>query len=143
MKRYNSNQFKWINDDKSGIDPKFPLTPQVEERIAWATRGLRERLERALDEKRQRASGVEKYVWHTQGDERVCPGHAANDGETFRWDLKPSTGHPGEAPGCRCWAEPVAEDGKLLITDSLIIANIQRDFAVCRQSQLMDSRESS
>ncbi len=100
-------------EDKSGIDSKFPLAPQVEERIAWATHLLRERMERALDEKRQRASGIEKYVWHTMDDDRVRPSHAANDGLTFRWDLKPATGHPGEDFGCRCWAEPVAEGGKL------------------------------
>ncbi len=82
-------------DDKSGIDPEFPLKLQVEERIAWATRSLRERMERTLDEKRQRASGIEKYVWHTMDDDRVRPSHSANGGLTFCWDLKPATGHPG------------------------------------------------
>lgn len=45
------------------------------------------------------------YVWHTSSDGDVRPSHAENDGKIFAWDNPPETGHPGEAPGCRCWAE--------------------------------------
>lgn len=46
------------------------------------------------------------YIWRTEGDERVRDSHAQNDGEIFAWNEKPSTGHPGEAANCRCWAVP-------------------------------------
>lgn len=49
------------------------------------------------------------YIWHTQGDNKTRPSHAANNGKVFSWDNPPETGHPGEAYGCRCWAEPQAE----------------------------------
>ncbi len=51
--------------------------------------------------------GIREYVWHTMRDEHVRPSHAANDGKLFRMDTPPpGTGHPGEDPGCRCWAVP-------------------------------------
>ena len=46
-----------------------------------------------------------RYIWRTRGDGKVRPEHAANNGKIFSWDNPPSTGHPGEAYGCRCWAE--------------------------------------
>lgn len=46
------------------------------------------------------------YIWHTRGDDKVRPSHAANNGRIFAWNDPPATGHPGEAYGCRCWAEP-------------------------------------
>lgn len=50
------------------------------------------------------------YIWRTQGDGRVKPSHAANDGRVFAWDGPPPAGHPGEDYGCRCWAEPYVPD---------------------------------
>ncbi len=49
------------------------------------------------------------YIWHTQEDDRVRPTHAANDHGFFAWNLPPATGNPGDAYGCRCWAEPVTQ----------------------------------
>lgn len=46
------------------------------------------------------------YVWSTQGDDKVRPWHAANEGRIFAWDNPPATGNPGEEPGCRCKAIP-------------------------------------
>jgi len=50
------------------------------------------------------------YIWHTQEDDKVRPSHRANDGKVFAWDDPPPTGNPGEAYGCRCWAEPYYGD---------------------------------
>lgn len=47
------------------------------------------------------------YIWHTQGDDKVRPSHAANNGRIFSWINPPSTGNPGEDFGCRCWAEAI------------------------------------
>ncbi|MEG6507839.1 phage minor head protein [Methyloligella sp. 2.7D] len=46
------------------------------------------------------------YIWRTRRDDRVRPSHRENEGKVFAWDDPPPTGHPGEAYGCRCWAEP-------------------------------------
>ncbi|MBI4384824.1 MAG: hypothetical protein HY579_12420 [Nitrospinae bacterium] len=44
------------------------------------------------------------YTWRTMRDEHARPEHAKREGVIFRWD-KPDFDHPGEARGCRCWAE--------------------------------------
>lgn len=46
------------------------------------------------------------YVWLTEGDDKVRPIHAANEGMIFAWSDPPSTGHPGEEVNCRCSAVP-------------------------------------
>ena len=61
----------------------------------------------ALSLKREDRTG--RYVWRTRGDSRVRPEHAANNGRVFYWSDPPPTGHPGEAYGCRCRAEPCEE----------------------------------
>ena len=50
-----------------------------------------------------------KYIWRTQGDDRVRSEHAAREGEVFDFDDPPEDGNPGEAENCRCWAEPIEE----------------------------------
>ncbi len=65
------------------------------------------KLDERLSEEEQRAQGFTHYIWRTQGDGKVRPSHAANDGQVFAWDDPPSTGHPGAEYGCRCWAQPL------------------------------------
>lgn len=60
-----------------------------------------------FNEVRQTALGIDRYRWQTSGDERVREDHADNDGEVFRWDSPPQTGHPGHDINCRCVAIPV------------------------------------
>ena len=57
-----------------------------------------------LTQIRHQQSGFTEYEWVSAGDNRVRPQHAANDGEVFRWDNPPGTGHPGAAIQCRCQA---------------------------------------
>jgi len=56
---------------------------------------------------RQQDLGIKSYVWQTSLDERVLPSHAANEGEEYKWNDSPATGHPGEDILCRCTASPV------------------------------------
>ena len=63
------------------------------------------------------------YVWRTARDERVRSAHAANQGRVFAWGDPPETGHPGEAPRCRCWAEPYY--GNPTVSDAVL--PLQRD----------------
>lgn len=71
-----------------------------------------------LQKTRQEEVGVEEYIWRNSGDNRVRgkPGglypdsrynHWEREGKRFSWKEPPPDGHPGEAVGCRCWAEPV------------------------------------
>lgn len=61
---------------------------------------------------RQRAAGIDSYIWTTSQDERVREAHAELEGEEFSWDEggDPEEGHPGEAVNCRCVAFPVLEE---------------------------------
>lgn len=63
----------------------------------------------ALNEERQKAIGVAKYVWRTARDNRVRDAHFDREGQTFSWTDPPDDGHPGEAINCRCQAEPDLE----------------------------------
>lgn len=49
---------------------------------------------------------VDKYIWLTQGDDKVRPDHAALEGELIAWDDPPNIGHPGEDYNCRFMAQP-------------------------------------
>lgn len=69
-----------------------------------------------LAETRQKAVGVEKYIWSTSNDERVRPRHADLEGTEQRWSdppiVDPRSGrraHPGGDYQCRCQALPVFE----------------------------------
>jgi SPP1 gp7 family putative phage head morphogenesis protein len=81
------------------------------DRIAAIRRMMEEDLLRAfaslVNERRQRALGIDQYVWESRDDARVRDLHAAHDGKTFDWDAPPEGGHPGQAHKCRCWARPV------------------------------------
>jgi SPP1 gp7 family putative phage head morphogenesis protein len=57
--------------------------------------------------------GSGSYTWRSQGDGHVRPLHAQLAGTERRWDdPHPTEGHPGDAYGCRCWAEPIAGTGE-------------------------------
>ena len=70
-----------------------------------------------------------KYIWHTMGDGHVRPEHAARNGQIFDFDKPPEGGNPGQAPNCRCWAEPIKEEKEY---DSLYDRNktgtVSREF---------------
>ncbi|MGE3713352.1 MAG: phage minor head protein, partial [Alphaproteobacteria bacterium] len=100
----------FISCSVKAFTPSADITTGVEREIAMITVLTRRELMQELDIQRQRLVGVRRYIWHTQGDERVRPSHAANAGKTFSYDKPPPTGHPGDAPRCRCWAEPLADD---------------------------------
>jgi hypothetical protein len=51
--------------------------------------------------------GCETYIWRSQDDDRVRARHAGYDDQEFPYSRPPEDGHPGQAYGCRCTAEPV------------------------------------
>jgi SPP1 gp7 family putative phage head morphogenesis protein len=71
----------------------------------------------AFNQARAMSAGSGQYRWHNSGDGNVRESHRvykgrALQGRIFSWDAPPTlddgmTGHPGEFPNCRCFAEPV------------------------------------
>lgn len=66
-----------------------------------------------LTRKRQKAIGIERYVWRTSRDEAVREAHRQLEGTIHSWDDPPMVGvrqvHPGEDYNCRCTPDPVIE----------------------------------
>ncbi len=85
-----------------GLAEQAQMLRHIDDRLIWQLKA-----EDRLSEEEQRAQGFTHYIWRTQGDEKVRPEHAANDGQVFAWDDPPPTGHPGADYGCRCWAQPL------------------------------------
>lgn len=65
----------------------------------------------AFNEIRQTDLGIEGYIWQGAEDERERETHLANEGQFFRWDSPPDTGHPGQDIQCRCVAIPYFDLG--------------------------------
>lgn len=59
-----------------------------------------------INERRQRALGIDQYIWRSRDDSKVRHEHAEHDDKVFDWDSPPETGHPGQGYNCRCFAEP-------------------------------------
>lgn len=75
-------------------------------RAKFIARDQMNKLNADLAQARQKALGIESYIWRTAKDARVGDDHKPLEGKVFRWDKPPSTGHPGQRPNCRCVAEP-------------------------------------
>jgi SPP1 gp7 family putative phage head morphogenesis protein len=70
-----------------------------------------------INQARAMSAGSNQYRWHNSGDSAVRPSHKTYKGRPlqgmiFSWDNPPTlsdgmTGHPGEFPNCRCFAEPI------------------------------------
>jgi SPP1 gp7 family putative phage head morphogenesis protein len=58
-----------------------------------------------LSEMRQKAAGIDDYVWHTMQDERVRPTHRVRNNKRYSWN--DSGIKPGQEIKCRCVASPV------------------------------------
>lgn len=75
----------------------------------------------AINQSRAMSVGSSQYRWHNSGDEAVRHSHRvykgrALQGMIFSWDNPPTlsdgmTGHPGTFPNCRCFAEPIFDEG--------------------------------
>lgn len=73
-----------------------------------------------FNQARAMSAGSGQYRWHNSGDGAVRESHKKYKGKKlqgmiFSWDSPPTlddgmTGHPGEFPNCRCFAEPVFDE---------------------------------
>jgi len=73
----------------------------------------------SLTKARSEFVGATHYRWRTMKDSRVRDSHREMDGVIVAWANPPTlsdgmTGHAGEFPNCRCYAEPlIDEEAKL------------------------------
>ena len=76
------------------------------------------KLNASLNQSRQTAAGISRFVWETQKDKHVRPKHRAAQGRTCKWDegclIWGSSIYPGQEPRCRCWARALT-DGEEMI----------------------------
>lgn len=73
-----------------------------------------------INQARAMSAGSSQYRWHNSGDGAVRESHKVYKGQRlqgkiFSWDKPPTlddgmTGHPGEFPNCRCFAEPIFDE---------------------------------
>jgi hypothetical protein len=113
------------------FDPNKDLAPQVQRRIALEQARMEERFKQGLDGYRQETLGIEQYIWRTMDDGKVRALHRQYDDRTFSWDNPPADGHPGDAFGCRCTADPVLPERLPLAPDPPEISD--EDWAVLAQ----------
>ncbi|MEX5729044.1 hypothetical protein Ga0609869_002397 [Rhodovulum iodosum] len=88
-----------------------PIRQSMEDGLLTGFRGL-------VNELRQRALGIEQYVWRSRDDARVRDSHADFDDRIFDWDTPPEGGHPGQEYNCRCHAEPFLPDEPDYVPDT-------------------------
>lgn len=93
-----------IEELSSLLQERFGVTESRGDLIA---RDQTLKLNGQLTQTRQVAAGINEYIWTTSRDERVRPEHEERDGQTFRWDVPPEDGQPGEPICCRCTAFPL------------------------------------
>ena len=64
-----------------------------------------------LTQSRAEHIGSDGYIWRTAHDSDVRPSHKKMEGKFVKWSSPPTldglTGHAGQLPNCRCFAEPV------------------------------------
>ncbi|WP_308544784.1 MULTISPECIES: phage minor head protein [unclassified Pantoea] len=65
----------------------------------------------AITQARSTAIGSRGYIWRTADDSDVRHSHTQMEGQYVDWAKPPTldgmTGHAGQFPNCRCYAEPV------------------------------------
>ena len=92
------------------------LPDEIKNRAQLIARTETARARSNFTEARARALGSTHYIWHTVGDARVRPMHAALNGTVQSWDDPPITdfdhgmpvkSHPGCVWNCRCFASPL------------------------------------
>jgi SPP1 gp7 family putative phage head morphogenesis protein len=68
----------------------------------------------AITQARSTSIGSRGYIWRTAEDSDVRHSHAQMNGQYVDWSNPPTldgmTGHAGQFPNCRCYAEPVVPE---------------------------------
>jgi uncharacterized protein with gpF-like domain len=125
-----SNNFRGIDqvgDAKSLAGRIYDIGNISRRRAAFVARDQTAKVTAALSQERSRHAGAKKYIWRTAEDQRVVgdPGglypkaskghgnHYKRNGRVYFFDRPFADGLPGDAYGCRCYAEPVLQVDEL------------------------------
>ena len=106
-----------INRGMQGGVPHPQLAKQLEKQFGFARKRAKliardqiGKMYGQINATRQKAIGVEKFIWRTVQDDRVRDEHEALEDKEFKYSDPPSEGLPGEPINCRCYPEPVLDD---------------------------------
>lgn len=102
------------------------LGPISDRHAKLIARDQTSKLTSSLTELRNKAAGIDEYIWRTSRDQRVvgAPGndnkptrahgdHFKREGKKYSYSNPPADGNPGQPIQCRCYAEPVIDLDKL------------------------------
>lgn len=93
--------------DGSKLDPS--VLGKAENRARLIARDQVLTFQAELNRSRQRANGIERFIWRTVGDFRVRDLHENREGIEYTWQTGAGAQdtYPGVGVQCRCWAEPI------------------------------------
>ena len=118
---------------KNGVPSQLPTTRlkkngqpvmlSTEKHANLVARDQIQKLSANLNETRQQSAGITKFIWTTQGDDRVRPSHAAINGNEYEWATgAPELGgaKPSEPVGCRCYSTAIVDADQVLANGDFI-----------------------
>ena len=118
LSNYIEEQWELIDDDfdefMSIRDPEDYDEKEVRRMMRTRARLRARQIIRMIEQARERESiadnGGTSFVWRTRKDAYVRPEHRELDGKVYPIGTgHPTEGFPGDAHGCRCYAEPVPD----------------------------------
>ena len=87
-----------------------PVMLSAEKHVRLIARDQVSKLNGQLNQARQVAAGITRFVWLTRRDPRVRDAHAELQGRVFSWqDGAPGVGIPGQPIQCRCYGGAVVD----------------------------------
>ena len=119
LSAYIEEQWELIDDDHeefmSTRNPEDYDEKEVRRMMRTRARLRAAQIIRMIEQARERETiaddGGTSFVWRTRKDAYVRPEHRDLDGKIYPIGTgHPTEGFPGDAHGCRCYAEPVPDD---------------------------------
>ena len=102
----------------------------AEPRLRMIVRDQIAKLNTDLTKARQEASGIKRFRWISQRDDRVRPLHEEIDGEIYDWSAgHPTEGLPGQPPNCRCVPEAVVVPDEVMAGSGFIVIFSEQEAA--------------
>lgn len=82
----------------------------AENKLIYLARNQVEEHQAVINQLRQQAAGADGYVWTETTSIHPRKHHLERVGRFFYWNRPPEDGHPGQAPNCKCGAQPAMSD---------------------------------
>lgn len=112
---------EYVNSDELFKKRTEKICNITDTHVKFLAENQSHRLKSAVEKSIYKQSGFYQYSWHNQRDIYVVGNpqglypigtivhedHWLREGKIFRWDMPPPDGHPGWAPGCRCFSRTI------------------------------------